>query len=133
MTGVQTCALPISHAGQSHWVPAFAGMTAPGAVAGTASCVLAGITNSRVPARTAIIRIARPGTTDALVAPPHAERRLRPADRRLHARSARVNLVTAPPAAAVGGAAGRCRATSTHPSVPLAPDVRYAAVVVPPH
>src|SRR3546814_19919276 len=82
MTGVQTCALPISHAGQSHWVPAFAGMTAPGAVAGTACCVLAGITNSRVPARTAIIRIARPGTTDALVEPPPAERRLRRAARR---------------------------------------------------
>src|SRR3546814_8979005 len=90
MTGVQTCALPISHAGQSHWVPAFAGMTAPGAVAGTACCVLAGVTNSRVPARTAIIRIARPGTTDALVAPPPAERRLRRADRRLHARCVRV-------------------------------------------
>src|SRR3546814_3333927 len=87
-------------------------MTAPGAVAGTACCVLAGITNSRVPARTAIIRIARPGTTDALVAPPPAERRLRRADRRLHARCVRVHVVPAALAAAVGGGAGRGRAAA---------------------
>src|SRR3546814_6369618 len=93
-------------------------MTAPGAVAGTACCVLAGITNSRVPARTAIIRIARPGTTDALVAPPPAERRLRRADRRLHARCVRVHVVPAALAAAVGGGAGRGRAAAAAAAVP---------------
>src|SRR3546814_990872 len=96
-------------------------MTAPGAVAGTACCVLAGITNSRVPARTAIIRIARPGTTDALVAPPPAERRLRRADRRLHARCVRVHVVPAALAAAVGGGAGSGRAAAAAAAVPRAP------------
>src|SRR3546814_5132517 len=102
----------------SHWVPAFAGMTAPGAFAGTVCCALAGIANPRVSARTAIIRIARPGATDALVAPPPSERRLRRADHRLHACCLRAGAAAAALAAAVGGGAGRGRVAAAVAAVP---------------
>src|SRR3546814_1578271 len=106
-------------------------MTAPGAFAGTVCCALAGITNPRVSARTAIIRIARPGATDALVAPPPAERCLRRVDHGLHACCLRAGAAAAALAAAVGGGAGRDRAAAAAAAVPRAPGVRAGTLAVP--
>src|SRR3546814_13206691 len=67
----------------------------------------------------------------ALVAPPPAERRLRRADHRLHARSVRALAAAAALAAAVGGGAGRGRVAAAVAAVPRAPGVRAGTLAVP--